>query len=76
MIRFCYDPFLFHRCYPFTLLRFCAKTEEQTFVLSAYIDPSDNKYGLIDFDFIFFTHGSPSVRITDLQGAMLKTYNN
>ena len=33
----------------------------------------------LDFDlidFIFFTHGSPSVGITDLQGAMLRTYND
>ena len=29
LLRFCYDPFLLHRCYPFTLLRFCTKTEEK-----------------------------------------------
>ena len=27
LLHFCLDPFLLHRCYPFTLLRCCTKTE-------------------------------------------------
>ena len=39
LLRFCCDPFLFHRCYPFTLLRLCTKTEGKTSVFIPNTEP-------------------------------------
>ena len=57
-----YDPFLLHRCYPFTLLRFCTKTEGKTSVISVLIDLPDNKYGAKDICFVS-SHCSGSVKL-------------
>ena len=47
LLGFFYDPFLLHRCYPFTLLRFCTKRRGKPF-FSVHNYLRDNKYGAKD----------------------------
>ena len=54
-LHFCYDSFLLHQSYPFTLLRFCTKTEGKRPFLYVHIDLSDNRYGAKDIRFCTFT---------------------
>ena len=62
LLRVFYDPFLLHRCYSFTLLRFCTKRREKHPLLSVHIDPHDNKYGAKDIRFVY-SHCSGSAKL-------------
>ena len=55
LLRFCWYPFLLHRSYPFTLPRFCTKTEREPPFLCVHTELPDNKNAAKNIRFCAFT---------------------